>query len=513
MFGSRKLHRPAGHDRVARKSFQKRSSTTTMIFDQLAEKLEKAVKKMRGFDKITDKNIRASMKDIKKSLLDADVNFRVVKEIVKGIEKKAIGTEVVEGVSPGQMFVKIVHEELKEIMGSDQAPLVGKKERGGPSVILLAGLQGAGKTTAAAKLALYLQKEKLSVMMIACDVYRPAAIEQLETLGKLIEVPVFAQGTEAKPEDIVRDGIEAAKKKGIEAVIVDTAGRQVIDSNLMKELKDIKSVSKADETLLVVDAMTGQEAASLTRAFNDDIGITGAILTKLDGDTRGGAALSVKRVSGAPIKFIGTGEKVEKLEAFYPDRMASRILGMGDVLTLVEKAQETMSMKRAEEMTKKMMASKFDFDDFLAQTKMVSTMGSLGGVMKMLPGIGKISDDQLAGAEQKLKVAKSMIQSMTKKERKNPELLIVDRTSRSRLERIAKGAGRSVRDAQWLVSDFQKMRTVMSRMSNQMLGGKMGPGGVPGGRQGNTAGANRAQRRRSAKKKAIRGTASKGFGK
>lgn len=484
-----------------------RRVSTTMLFDALSERMTDTVRRMRGVDKITEKNVKGAMKDVKRALLDADVNLRVVNSLLKEIKSRAVGAEVTPGVEPGQMLVKIMHEELTKTMGSNQAPLA-KRTDGEPTVVLLAGLQGAGKTTAAAKLALYCLKEGRSVMMIAADVYRPAAIDQLETLGKRIEVDVFALGTDVDPRDIVRKGIEEGKKRNIDTIIVDTAGRQVIDAKLMKELKDIKSVCNADETLLVVDAMTGQEAATLTRSFNDEVGISGAILTKLDGDTRGGAALSVQQVSGSPIKFIGVGEKVEKLEAFYPERMASRILGMGDVLTLVEKAQDVMDQADAEKMTKKMMEAKFDFNDFLKQTKMISKMGSFGGLMKMMPGIGgQINEGKMKEAEAKLKVSDSIIKSMTKQERGDPELLYKAPSAPSRVERIARGSGRSLDEAKNMISDFQRMRTMMQRMSKQMVGGP--EGGVAEGAPGVK---NRAQRRRESKKKAIRGGQRRGFG-
>lgn len=485
-----------------------------MLFDALSERLSEAVRKMRGVDKITEKNVTGAMKEVKRALLDADVNLRVVNSLLKEVKTRAIGADVIPGVEPGQMLVKIMHEELTNIMGKGQASLARREPGKGATVVLLAGLQGAGKTTAAAKLALYCQKEKRSVLMVAADVYRPAAIDQLKKLGSMIDVEVHSMGTDADPRDIVRKGIETANEKGLDTVIVDTAGRQVIDTKLMKELRDIKKISGADETLLVVDAMTGQEAATVARAFNEEVEITGAILTKMDGDTRGGAALSVQQVSGCPIKFMGVGEKVEKLEPFYPERMASRILGMGDVLTFVDKARETMDMAEAEKMTKKMMESKFDFDDFLKQTKMMSAMGSLGGLMKMMPGIGnQLNAAKLAEAEAKLKVADSLIKSMTKKERARPELLYSSRSAASRLRRIAAGSGRTEMDARNLVSDFQRMRTMMARMSKQALGGEQG-GELPAGpgAPGSAAPMNRAQRRRAAKKKAVKGSSKRGFG-
>lgn len=487
--------------------------------------MSETVRKMRGVDKITERNVKGALKEVKRALLDADVNLRVVNSLVSTIQERAVGAPVVPGVEPGQQLVKIVHEELAKVMGTDQAPLVSRAKGEGPTVVLMAGLQGAGKTTAAAKLALYCQNEDRSVLMVACDVYRPAAIEQLETLGAQIDVEVFSMGTDENPRDIARKGIDRAKELGIDTVIVDTAGRQVVDTKLMQELKDLKKVTKADETLLVVDAMTGQEAAILTEAFNDEVGISGAILTKMDGDTRGGAALSVQQVSGKPIKFCGTGEKVEKLEPFYPERMASRILGMGDVLSLVEKAQEEMDEADAAKMTQKMMEANFDFNDFLKQTKMVSKMGSLGGLVKMMPGMGGISDKKLEAAATKLKVADSLIKSMTKKERAQPELLFAVDSSRSRLQRIAAGSGRSIGEARGLISDFQQMRTMMQRMSKQMMAGAP-PGGAPGGppgpgglgagpaaaQQGGSPPMNRAQRRKAAKQKAA-SRPKRGFGK
>jgi signal recognition particle subunit SRP54 len=487
-----------------------------MMFDALAGKMSETVRKMRGVDKITEKNVKGAMKEIRRALLDADVNLRVVNNFIQVVQERAIGEKVLPNVEPGQMLVKIVHEELARVMGSDLSPLASRPTGKGPTVVLMAGLQGAGKTTAAAKLALHCKKEKRSVLMVACDVYRPAAIEQLRTLGDQIEVEVFSMGTDVDPRQIARAGIERAVELGMHTVIVDTAGRQVVDGKLMKELQDIKRITQADETLLVVDAMSGQEAATLTEAFNEQIGITGAILTKLDGDSRGGAALSVQQVSGKPIKFIGTGEKLERLEPFFPERMASRILGMGDILTLVEKAQEEMSLAEAEKMTRKMMEAKFDFDDFLKQTKAISAMGSLGGLVKMMPGMGNVSESKLAEASAKLKVADSLIKSMTSGERSRPELLFAEISSRSRLTRIAKGSGRSVRDAENLISDFQQMRTMMQRMSKQMMnGGNAGPGGAPGmpaspGSQGGAS--NRAQRRKATKKNSGKERPKRGFG-
>lgn len=447
------------------------------MFEALSERLEGAWKKLRGQDKISDANIQDALKEVRRALLEADVNLQVVKSFVADVQDQALGAEVIAGVNPGQQFIKIVNDELVKLMGDTNAPLAHADTA--PTVVLMAGLQGTGKTTAAAKLALHLRKEKRSTLLVATDVYRPAAVDQLITLGKQIDVPVFEMGTDANPVEIARLGIAKAKEDGIDTVIVDTAGRLQIDPAMMAELADIKTVIQPHEVLLVVDAMTGQEAANLTRTFHEQIGITGAILTKMDGDSRGGAALSVRQISGQPIKFIGVGEKVEALQPFYPDRMASRILGMGDVLTLVEKAQEAVDIADAEKLQKKILEAQFDFDDFLKQTRLMKNMGSLGGIMKLIPGMaGKISDDQLQQGEAQLKRVEAMINSMTRDERKNPELLS---GSPSRRRRIAKGAGYQEKDVSKLVSDFQKMRTLMQQMGSGQFGMPgMGGGGFPG---------------------------------
>jgi signal recognition particle subunit SRP54 len=361
-------------------------------------------------------------------------------------------------------------------MGDTNVPLAAAENP--PTVVLMAGLQGTGKTTATAKLALHLRKENRSTLMVATDVYRPAAIDQLITLGKQINVPVFDLGTEANPVEIARQGVAKGKELGVDTVIVDTAGRLQIDPTMMAELAHIKEAIQPHEVLLVVDAMTGQEAANLTKTFHEQIGITGAILTKMDGDSRGGAALSVRQISGKPIKFIGVGEKVEALQPFYPDRMASRILGMGDVLTLVEKAQEAVDIADAEKLQRKILEAKFDFDDFLKQTRLMKSMGSLGGIMKLLPGMsGKISDEQLQQGETQLRRVEAMINSMTKEERKNPELLS---SSPSRRSRIAKGSGYQDKDVSKLVSDFQKMRALMQQMGSGQMGFPGMGGDFPG---------------------------------
>ncbi|AFY91669.1 signal recognition particle protein [Chamaesiphon minutus] len=447
------------------------------MFDQLAESLESAWVKLRGKDKIKSSNIQDALKEVRRALLSADVNVQVVTNFVKEVETKAQGANVVSGVRPDQQFIKIVYDELVKTMGETNSPLANASTK--PTVILMAGLQGAGKTTATAKLALHLRKENRTALMVATDVYRPAAIDQLITLGKQIDVPVFDMGTDANPVEIARQGIAKARELGVDTVIVDTAGRLQIDDRMMTELADVKAAIQPDEILLVVDSAIGQEAANVTMTFHDRIGITGAILTKLDGDTRGGAALSVRAISGQPIKFVGVGEKVEALQPFYPERMASRILGMGDVLTLVEKAQEDFDIADAAKLTEKIIEARFDFNDFIKQMRLLKNMGSLGGLLKMIPGMGKLSDGQLKQGEDQLKKAEAMIQSMTKEERGNPDLLA---STPSRRRRIAKGCGYNESDVSKLISEFTRMRSMMQQMSMGNFPG-MG-GGQPGARGG-----------------------------
>ncbi|MEM9271375.1 MAG: signal recognition particle protein [Cyanobacteria bacterium P01_F01_bin.143] len=445
------------------------------MFDALADKLDDAWKKLRGQDKINQSNIQDALKEVRRALLSADVNLQVVKNFIARVEEKAVGAEVVTGVNPGQQFIKIVYDELVAVMGESNVPLAQADKP--PTVILMAGLQGTGKTTATAKLALYLRKQKRSCLMVGTDVYRPAAIDQLLTLGKQIDVPVFEMGTDANPVEIARQGIAKAQEMKVDTVIVDTAGRLQIDSDMMGELAQIKETIQPDDVLLVVDSMTGQEAANLTHTFHEEIGITGAILTKLDGDTRGGAALSVRQVSGQPIKFVGTGEKVEALEPFYPDRIASRILNMGDVLTLVEKAQEEFDLADAAKMQAKIMEARFDFNDFLKQMRLLKNMGSLGGVMKLIPGMNKLSGADLEKGETQLKRTESMINSMTKAERAEPELLA---QSPSRRRRVAKGSGFLEKDVSKLVKDFTRMRSLMQQMGSGGMPGMPGMGGMGG---------------------------------
>ncbi len=442
------------------------------MFDALAERLEDAWKNLRGQGKISESNIQDALKEVRRALLEADVNFQVVKSFVSELEKKSLGAEVISGVNPGQQFIKIVYDELVKVMGESNVPLAQAETA--PTIILMAGLQGTGKTTATAKLALYLQKQKRSCLMVATDVYRPAAIDQLITLGKQIQVPVFELGKDANPVEIARQGLDRAKEMELDTVIIDTAGRLQIDQEMMAELAQIKETVQPQEILLVVDAMTGQEAANLTRTFQEEIGITGAILTKMDGDSRGGAALSVRTISGQPIKFIGVGEKVEALEPFYPERMASRILNMGDIVTLVEKAQEELDVADVEKMQAKMMEAKFDFNDFIKQMRLLKNMGSFAGVMKLIPGMNKLSGDMLEKGESQLKRTEAMINSMTKTEREDPQLLA---QSPSRRRRVAKGSGHEEKDISRLISDFTRMRSMMQQMS---MGGMPGMPGMPG---------------------------------
>jgi signal recognition particle subunit SRP54 len=446
------------------------------MFDALSERLESAWKKLRGQDKISESNIQDALREVRRALLEADVNLQVVKEFVEEVRETAMGAEVLSGVEPAQQFVKIVHDELVNLMGETNAPLAEAKTS--PTVILMAGLQGTGKTTAAAKLALHLRKENQSALLVATDIYRPAAVDQLVTLGKQIQVPVFELGTDVNPVEIAQRGLAEGKSQNVDVVIIDTAGRLQIDPEMMAELAQIKQTVQPHETLLVVDAMTGQEAANLTRVFHDEIGITGAILTKMDGDTRGGAALSIRKISGQPIKFIGVGEKVEALQPFHPERLASRILGMGDILTLVEKAQEEFDIADAEKMSRKMLEAQFDFADFLKQMRLLKNMGSLGGVMKLIPGMNKISGEQLQQGEVQLKRVESMINSMTLEERKQPDLLA---SSPSRRRRIARGSGHKEKDVDKLISDFQRMRSMMQMMGRGQFPGMPGMPGMPGG--------------------------------
>ncbi len=445
------------------------------MFDELSQRFEEAVKSLRGQAAITETNVEGALKQVRRALLEADVSLPVVQDFVEEVRRKAVGAEVVRGVSPDQKFIQLVHEQLVETMGGENAPLAAGGKPGAPSVVLMAGLQGAGKTTATAKLGLHLKEQGRKALLVGADVYRPAAIEQLKTLGAQIGVDVFSLGTDAKPEDIAAAGIAKAREEGFDTVLVDTAGRLQIDTSMMEEMVRIRQAVQPDEVLLVVDSMIGQEAADLTRAFHEQVGITGAVLTKLDGDSRGGAALSIRKVSGAPIKFIGTGEKVEALQPFHPERMASRILGMGDVLTLVEKATKEVELADVARMQQKLQEASFDFSDFLQQMRMIRRMGSLGGLMKLIPGMNKIDDGMLKQGEVQLKKIEAMIGSMTEVERQKPELLA---SQPSRRRRIASGCGHSSAEVDKVLADFQKMRGFMQQMTRG--GGMPGMPGMPG---------------------------------
>jgi len=445
------------------------------MFDELSQRFEEAVKSLRGQAAITETNVEGALKQVRRALLEADVSLPVVQDFVEEVRRKAVGAEVVRGVSPDQKFIQLVHEQLVETMGGENAPLAAGGKPGAPSVVLMAGLQGAGKTTATAKLGLHLKEQGRKALLVGADVYRPAAIEQLKTLGAQIGVEVFSLGTDAKPEDIAAAGIAKAREEGFDTVLVDTAGRLQIDTSMMEEMVRIRQAVQPDEVLLVVDSMIGQEAADLTRAFHEQVGITGAVLTKLDGDSRGGAALSIRKVSGAPIKFIGTGEKVEALQPFHPERMASRILGMGDVLTLVEKATKEVELADVARMQQKLQEASFDFSDFLQQMRMIRRMGSLGGLMKLIPGMNKIDDGMLKQGEVQLKKIEAMIGSMTEIERQQPELLAAQP---SRRRRIASGCGHSSAEVDKVLADFQKMRGFMQQMTRG--GGMPGMPGMPG---------------------------------
>ena len=439
------------------------------MFQNLTEKLSNAFKKFRGKGKLTAQDVKEGMREIKLALLEADVNFKVVKEFINSVTERAVGAAVLESLLPAQQIVKIVNEELIKLMGSE-APKININPKP-PTVIMMVGLQGAGKTTHAAKIAGMYKKKNKSPLLVACDVYRPAAIDQLKIVGETVGVPVFSLGSKISPVEIARAGIEHAKKNGNDMVIVDTAGRLHIDEELMGELVKIKSSINPDEILLVVDAMLGQDAVNVAKSFNDLLDITGVVLTKLDGDTRGGAALSVRYITGKPIKFIGTGEKLDALELFYPDRMASRILGMGDILSLIEKAEAAYDEKNAKELEKKIRESTFSLDDFLQQMRQLKKMGNLDQILGMLPGMktGALKDAQID--ENQMKRTEAIILSMTKKERLQPELI-----NGSRRKRIANGSGTTVEDVNKLLRQFDQMKKMMKQFSG--MGKRRGFGGM-----------------------------------
>lgn len=436
------------------------------MFESLSERLEGALQNLKGEGRISEINIAETLKEVRRALVAADVNYKVAKEFTDRVKDRAMGQEVLRSVSPGQMMVKLVNDELVDLMGREHVGL-DLEGRPGPAVILMAGLQGSGKTTHSGKLAKLIKSQGKSPLLVAGDVYRPAAIDQLHTVGEQVNVPVFSDKSSKDPVDIARRGLEQAKQDGHQVVIVDTAGRLAIDQAMMEEISRLKSFLQPRETLFVVDAMTGQDAVHTARAFNDVIDFTGVVLTKLDGDTRGGAAISIRQVVDKPIKFIGTGEKMDALERFYPERMASRILGMGDVVSFVERAQETMDQKEAERLQKKMRKAEFDFEDFLSQLKQIKRMGNLKDLLGMIPGMGKQIKD-LDIDDDAFKHVEAIILSMTPSERKNPKLL-----NAQRKKRIAHGSGRSVQEVNQLLKQLEQMKKMMKTFNQMGGGGKM----------------------------------------
>lgn len=441
-----------------------------MAFEGLSDKLQEAFKKLRGKGRLTEKDIKEAMREVKLALLEADVNFKVVKAFISKVSEKCVGSDVLESLTPAQQVIKIVNEELTELMGGSESKLTFNSV--GPTVIMMVGLQGAGKTTMSGKLALQLRKQNKRPLLVACDIYRPAAIKQLEVVGKQIDIPVFQMGDKVNPVDIAKAGIAHARENGNNVIIIDTAGRLHIDENLMDELKSIKAEVKPQEILLVVDSMTGQDAINVAESFNNTLDISGVILTKLDGDTRGGAALSIRHITEKPIKFIGIGEKMSDFEVFYPDRMASRILGMGDVLSLIEKAQEAFDNKEAQELSSKMLENDFTYEDYLSAMEQMKKLGSLSKIMDMIPGIPKeMKNIDFDASEKQLGRVKAIIFSMTPKERRNPKLLA---GSSSRKKRIAKGSGTSLQEVNKLIKGFDMMRKQMKQMKSMQKKSKKG---------------------------------------
>lgn len=430
-----------------------------MVFEGLADKLQSALQKLKGKGKLNEKDIKDAMREVKLALLEADVNFKVVKDFIDNVKGRALGSEVMESLTPGQQVVKIVNEELTAVMGATQSKLIFSSKP--PTIIMLVGLQGAGKTTTVGKLGGYLKKSGKRPLLVAGDIYRPAAIKQLQVVGGQLGIPVFDMGEKISPVDIAKAGIEHANKHGNDLVIIDTAGRLHIDEALMDELENIKKLVKPHEILLVVDAMTGQDAVNVAESFNDKLGIDGIILTKLDGDTRGGAALSVRAVTNKPIKFVGMGEKLDDLEPFYPDRMASRILGMGDVLSLIEKAQASFDDKKAMELEKKIRTQEFTFDDFLEQLQQMKKMGPLSQLLEMIPGGNSKQLKNLEVNEKELIHVEAMIKSMTKEERRNPAII-----NGSRRKRIALGSGMTVNKVNNLLKQFEQTKKMMKQFSD-----------------------------------------------
>lgn len=436
-----------------------------MAFDQLSTKLQDVFKQLKSKGKLTDKDVKVALREVKLALLEADVNFKVVKNFIKTIEERAVGTEVLDSLTPGQQVIKIVNDELVALMGGTQSKIAFASK--GITPIMMVGLQGAGKTTTSAKLAALIKTQGKRPLLVGCDIYRPAAIEQLTKVGKQVNIPVFSLGIEHNPVDIAKAAMDYARENNFDVVLLDTAGRLHIDETLMDELKFIKKEVKPQEILLVVDAMTGQDAVNVAESFNEALGIDGVVMTKLDGDTRGGAALSVKAVTNKPIKYVGMGEKLSDLEAFHPERMASRILGMGDVLTLIEKAQQTIDEKKAKELEAKFRKAEFNFEDFLDQMHQVKKMGPIKDLLGMIPGMNQAKLGDIEIDDKQLVHVEAIILSMTKQERLNPSLLNV-----SRKKRIAKGSGCDLQEVNKLIKQFEQMQGMMKQFSGMMKGKK-----------------------------------------
>ncbi len=444
-----------------------------MVFESLSDKLQNAFSKLKSKGKLTEADIKAAMREVKLALLEADVNYKIVKDFVKTVSTRAVGEEVMGSLTPGQQVIKIVNEELTALMGSTQSKISFSAN---PTVIMMVGLQGAGKTTTSGKLGGLLKKGGKRPLLVACDIYRPAAIKQLHVVGDSLEVPVFSMGDKTSPVDIAKAAIEHAKKHSNDVVILDTAGRLHIDETLMQELQDVKKVAKPHEILLVIDSMTGQDAVTVAESFNGQLGVDGLVLTKLDGDTRGGAALSVKAVTGKPIKYAGVGEKLTDLEEFYPDRMASRILGMGDVLSLIEKAQDAFDEEKAKKLEQKIKNSELDLEDFLEQMQQLKSMGPLGDLLGMMPGMNKKAMKDVQVDDKEIVRIEAIIQSMTIKERRNPSLI-----NASRKRRIAKGCGSNVAAVNRLLKQFEQTKKMMKQLGGMEKKMKRGGGGGFGG--------------------------------
>ncbi|MEH7652552.1 signal recognition particle protein [Bacillus safensis] len=440
-----------------------------MAFEGLADRLQQTISKIRGKGKVSEQDVKEMMREVRLALLEADVNFKVVKDFVKKVSERAVGQEVMKSLTPGQQVIKVVKEELTELMGGEESKIAVAKKS--PTVIMMVGLQGAGKTTTTGKLANLLRKKhNRKPMMVAADIYRPAAIQQLQTLGKQLDMPVFSLGDQVSPVEIAKQAIEKAKEEHHDYVILDTAGRLHIDEELMDELQKVKEVANPEEIFLVVDSMTGQDAVNVANSFNEQLGLTGVVLTKLDGDTRGGAALSIRAVTNTPIKFAALGEKLDAIEPFHPERMASRILGMGDVLTLIEKAQANVDQDKAKELEQKMRTMSFTLDDFLEQLGQVRNMGPLDELIQMMPGAGKMKGLKNVQVDEKqLNHIEAIIKSMTTEEKEQPEVI-----NASRRKRIAKGSGTSVQEVNRLLKQFDEMKKMMKQMTNMSKGKKKG---------------------------------------